>query len=80
MTTIGNSTNYCNYLKHDYSPRQNYLKIKRYELYDDITGQLLLPGVARTPKLNGYYAANLNSVMPTVKSAKPNARLLASII
>ena len=43
-------------------------------------GQLLLPGVARTPKLIGYYAANLNSVMPTVKSAKPNARLLASII
>ena len=33
--------------------------------------------VGHTPKLNGYYAANLNSVMPTVKSAKPNARLLA---
>jgi len=45
-----------------------------------ILGQLLLPGVAHTPKLNGYYAANLNSVMPTVKSAKPNARLLAFII
>ena len=43
-------------------------------------GQLLLPGVARTPKLIGYYAANLNLAMPTVKSAKPNARLLASII
>ena len=40
-------------------------------------GQLLLPGVARTPKLIGYYAANLNLAMPTVKSAKPNARLLA---
>lgn len=45
-----------------------------------ILGQLLLPGVARTPKLIGYYAANLNLVMLTVKSAKPNARLLAFII
>jgi len=43
-------------------------------------GQLLLPGVARTPKLIGYYAANLNSDIPTVKSANPNARLLAFII
>ena len=33
--------------------------------------------VGQSPKLIGYYAANLNSAMPTVKSAKPNARLLA---
>ena len=42
-----------------------------------ILGQLLLPGVARTPKLIGYYAANLNSDIPTVKSVNPNARLFA---
>ena len=33
--------------------------------------------VGQTPKLGGYYAANLISVMPTVRSAKPNAFLFA---
>jgi len=31
------------------------------------------------PEINGYYAANLNSDMPTVKSANPNAFLFAFI-
>jgi len=35
--------------------------------------------VASTPEINGYYAANLNSDMPTVKSANPNALLFAFI-
>jgi len=39
-----------------------------------------LRGVAQTPDIIGYYAANLNSDIPTVKSANPNARLLAFII
>jgi len=42
-----------------------------------LNGQLLLRGVAQTPDIIGYYAANLNSDMPTVKSANPNARLFA---
>ena len=51
-----------------------------YKFYSAfLNGQLLLRGVARTPKLISYYAANLNSDMPTVKSANPNARLLAFI-
>ena len=29
------------------------------------------------PEIIGYYAANLNSDIPTVKSANPNARLFA---
>ena len=33
--------------------------------------------VANTPEIIGYYAANLNSDIPTVKSANPNARLFA---
>ena len=49
-----------------------------YKFYSAfLNGQLLLPGVARTPKLISYYAANLNSDMPTVKSANPNALLFA---
>ena len=40
-------------------------------------GQLLLRGVAQPQKLVGYYAANLNSDMPTVKSANPNALVFA---
>ena len=31
------------------------------------------------PEINGYYAANLNSDPPTVKSANPNAFLFAFI-
>ena len=33
--------------------------------------------VGQSPKLIGYYAANLNVDMPTVKSANPNALLFA---
>ena len=40
-------------------------------------GQLLLRGVAQPQKLVGYYAANLNSDIPTVKSVNPNALLFA---
>jgi len=36
-----------------------------------------LRGVAQTPDIIGYYAANLNSDIPTVKSANPNALLFA---
>jgi len=42
-----------------------------------LNGQLLLRGVAQTPDIIGYYAANLNSDMPTVKSANPNALVFA---
>jgi hypothetical protein len=35
--------------------------------------------VASTPEINGYYAANLNSEVLTVKSANPNAFLFAFI-
>jgi len=42
-----------------------------------MNGQLLLRGVAQTPDIIGYYAANLNSDIPTVKSANPNALLFA---
>ena len=34
-------------------------------------------GVAQTPDIIGYYAANLNSDIPTVKSANPNALMFA---
>ena len=33
--------------------------------------------VDQTPEIIGYYAANLNSDIPTVKSANPNAFLFA---
>jgi hypothetical protein len=33
--------------------------------------------VGQTPEIIGYYAANLNSGMPTVRSANPNAFLFA---
>jgi hypothetical protein len=33
--------------------------------------------VDQTPEIIGYYAANLNSEVPTVKSANPNALLFA---
>ena len=33
--------------------------------------------VDQTPGIIGYYAANLNSDIPTVKSANPNAFLFA---
>ena len=33
--------------------------------------------MGQTPKLDSYYAANLNSEVPTVKSANPNALLFA---
>ncbi len=33
--------------------------------------------VGQTPENVGYYAANLNSGMPTVRSANPNALLFA---
>jgi len=36
-----------------------------------------LRGVAHTPDIIGYYAANLNSDIPTVKSVNPNALLFA---
>jgi len=37
----------------------------------------LLQGMEQAPEIVGYYAANLNSDIPTVKSANPNAFLFA---
>ena len=33
--------------------------------------------MGQTPEIIGYYAANLNAGMPTVRSANPNALLFA---
>ena len=46
------------------------------KLFNELSGPFCCK-VGQTPEIIGYYAANLNSDIPTVRSANPNALLFA---